>query len=154
MKKRRIVLCVVCFLMLFALTGCGNKAAITTSDFKTVAEGHNYIITDAVSQYAAYDYIKEVTIAQSSDDWQVEFYVLDNAANATSMFNTNKATFESYKGNSSSESSTSIGNHASYTLTSSGYYMHLCRIDNTLLYVSVPDTYKNDVKELIEELGY
>lgn len=70
------------------------------------------------------------------------------------MFNTNRSTFESYKGNSSSESSSSMGNYSSYTLTSNGYYMHLCRVDNTLLYVKVNDTYKDSVKKLIKELGY
>lgn len=90
----------------------------------------------------------------SSDGWQVEFYVLDDSANATAMFNTNKNIFENYKGNSSSEKSSSIGNSASYSLTSSGYYMYLCRIDNTLLYVKVQDIYKDTVKDLVKELGY
>ena len=56
--------------------------------------------------------------------------------------------------NSSSESSSSMGNYSSYTLVSNGYYMHLCRVDNTLLYVKVSDTYKDSVKKLINELGY
>ncbi len=154
MKKKNIFFGVVCFLMLFALTGCGNKNAITTSDFKSKTENLSYVTTDVTSQYASYGYIQEATIAQSSDGYQVEFYVLDDAGNATSMFNTNKATFESYKGNSSTESSSSMGNYSSYSLTSSGYYMYLCRVDNTLLYVKVKDTYKNSVKSLIKELGY
>lgn len=154
MKKRNIIFGVVCFFMLFALTGCGNKTAITTSDFKTKTEKLNYTTTDITSQYASYGYIQEATVAQSSDGYQVEFYVLDDAGNATSMFNTNKTTFDSYKGNSSTEISASMGNYSSYTLTSSGYYMHLCRVDNTLLYVKVNDTYKDSVKSLIKELGY
>lgn len=154
MKKRKFLFVVICFFMLFALTGCGSKTVKNTSDFKSIAENHNYTITDVTSQYASYGYIKEATVAQSSDGWQVEFYVLDDEGNATSMFNTNKSTFENYKGNSSSESSSSMGNYSSYTLTSSGYYMHLCRVDNTLLYVKVPDTYKDDVKNLVKELGY
>lgn len=140
--------------MLFALTGCGSKQVITTSDFKTKTKSLNYNTADVISQYSSYEYIKEATVAQSSDGYQVEFYVLDNVDNATSMFNTNKSTFESYKGNFSSESSSSMGNYSSYTLTSGGYYMHLCRVDNTLLYVKVEDTYKEPVESLIKELGY
>ena len=154
MKNKSILFGVVCFLMLFALTGCGSKTAITTSDFKSKTENLGYTNIDVTSQYSSYDYIQEATVAQSSDGYQVEFYVLDDKGNATSMFNTNKSTFESYKGNSSSESSSSMGNYSSYTLTSSGYYMHLCRVDNTLLYVRVKDTYKDSVKNLIKELGY
>ncbi len=153
MKKRNIILGIVCFLMIFALTGCLSKTAITTSEFKTKAENLGYTTTDIISQYASYGYIKEATVAQS-EGYQVEFYVLDDASNATSMFNTNKEDFESYMGNSSSESTVNIGNYSSYTLTSSDYYMHLCRVDNTLLYVKVKDTYKDSVKTLIEDLGY
>jgi hypothetical protein len=70
------------------------------------------------------------------------------------MFNTNKSTFESYKGNSSSESSANMSNYSTYTLTSSGYYMHLCRVDNTLIYVRVKDDFKKDVQAVIKKLGY
>lgn len=154
MKKRNILFGVVCFLMLFALTGCGNKTAITTSEFKSKTERLGYTNVDVTSQYASYGYIKEATVAQSPNGFQVEFYVLDDDGNATSMFNTNKGTFETYKGNSSSESSSSMGNYSSYTLNSSGYYMHLCRVDNTLLYIKVTDTYKDSIKSLIKELGY
>ena len=140
--------------MLFVLTGCGNKNVITTNDFISKTEKLGYTTTNVIEQYASYSYVKEATVAQSSEGYQVEFYTLDDEANATGMFNTNRSTFESYKGNSSSESSSSMGNYSSYTLTSSGYYMYLCRVENTLLYVKVNDTYKDSVKKLIKELGY
>lgn len=153
MKKRNVILMMV-FIVLLALSGCGDKTAIATSDFTSVAESHSFITSDASSQYSSYEYIKEATIAQSPDGWQMEFYVLDNEANAVSMFNTNREIFEGYKGNSSGETSSSTGNQSSYSLSSSGLYMHLCRVDNTLLYVKVDADYKDDAKELIEELGY
>ena len=90
----------------------------------------------------------------SSDGWQVEFYVLDNSANASSMFNSNRNIFENYRSNSSSEKSAITGNSSTYSLISSGYYMYLCRIDNTLLYVKVQDTYKNTVQNFVKALGY
>lgn len=154
MKKKSIILGFMCLLIVFALTGCGNKKSITTDDFKSMAQNHSYTTTDVISQYASYDYIKEATVARSSNDWQVEFYVLDGNANATSMFNTNKEIFETYKSGSTSESSSNIGNHSSYSLTTSDYYMHLCRVNNTLLYVKVANTYKNEVTNFINELGY
>lgn len=153
-RKRNIFFVVIGFLILLSLTGCGKKTAITTADFKSITESHSYTTVDVTSQYASYGNINEATVAQSPDGFQVEFYVLDDEGNATSMFNTNKSDFESYKGNYSSESSSSMSNYSSYTLTSSGYYMHLCRVDNTLLYVKVSDTYKDSVKDLINELGY
>ena len=154
MKKKNIIFTVFVFFMLFSLTGCGKKTVITTSDFKSKTEKIGFITTDVKYQYSSYEYVLEATVAQSPDGYQVEFYVLDDVGNATSMFNINRTIFEGYKGNSSSELSSSMSNYSSYTLTSSGYYMHLCRVDNTLLYVKVKDTYKDSVKDLIKDLGY
>ncbi len=47
-----------------------------------------------------------------------------------------------------------FGNYDIYSLTSNGDFMYLCRIDNTLLYIDVEDIYKDEVKEIIDELDY
>lgn len=150
--KKNILIGVICFLMLFTLVGCGSKTVKTTDEFKTIAKSYNYTITDVSDKYSSG--IIEATYAESSDNWEILFFVFDEEANATARFNKEKETFEKYKGNSSSESSSRMGNYSSYTLTSSGYYMHVCRVDNTLLYARVPDTYKSDAKKIIKELGY
>jgi uncharacterized lipoprotein YehR (DUF1307 family) len=154
MKFKKITFTVLCMLLMFALTGCGSKTAIANDEFISKVESYSLTTTDVTSQYSSYDYVKSATVAQSSSGWQIEFYILADKNSATSMFNTNQSTFESYKGSVSSESSVSIGNYATYTLTSGGYYMHLCRVDNTLLYVRVNDTYKDTVKDIIKDLGY
>ena len=140
--------------MLLILTGCGNKTAIDTNKFKSIVENHNLVTSSALAQFSEYNYVKEATIAQSSDNWQIEFYVLDSVENAISMFNTNKAKFENSKGSVNSESSVSLGNNSSYTLNSNGYYMHICRVDNTMIYAKVSDNNSKAAKDLITELGY
>ncbi len=154
MKKRNILIGLICLLMVFVLTGCKNKTAITTSDFKTKAEGLGYTTADVLDKFSTFEYVKEATVAQSADGFQVEFYVLDNESNATGMFNTNKTSFESSKSGVSSESSVNMANYSTYTLTSNGYYMHLCRVDNTLLYVKVKESKKDAAKKLIDDLDY
>lgn len=139
---------------MLGVTGCGNKKAISTSTFKSITEENNYITSDVTNQSISYEYVNEATVAQSSEGFQIEFYVLDSESNAINMFNTNKDIFESYKGNTSTETSSNIGNNTIYTLTSNGYYMHLCRVDNTLLYVRVLDSYKDSVKDIIKKIGY
>lgn len=153
MKKRNIILGIVSAMALFLLTGCGSKTVISTETFINKTKASGYTITDVSSQYAKYETIKEATVAQR-EGLQIEFYVLIDKENAQSMFNTNKTTFEGFKGSSSTELSSNMGNYSSYTLNSSGYYMHLCRVDNTLLYVRVDQKYKDTVKEIINELGY
>lgn len=154
MKRKNIFLISICFLMLITLTGCGNKKVASSSDFKSIAESNDYIVSDVKNQYSAYDSVKEAYVAQHNSEYQLEFYVLDSSDSATQMFNTNKKTFEGYKGSSSSESSSNMGNYSKYALTSSGYYMYLCRVDNTLLYVRVNDSYKDSIKDFVKKLGY
>ena len=154
MKKKIFILGVICFVMIFALTGCGNKKVLSTADFKEKVENLGYTTKDVSVLLSTYRHVSEATVAKKSDSYQVEFYVLIDEENAKTMFNTNKAIFESYKSNISKESTATLGNYSSYTLTSGGYYMYLCRVDNTLLYLRVKDTYKEDVKLLVEELGY
>ena len=153
MKNKNIFMGIICLLILF-ITGCGNKKAITTADFISKAKELGYESSDVIPQYASYGYIKEATVARSKDGYQAEFYVIEDKDHAVSMFNTNKSIFESYKGNTLAEASANLGNYSSYTLTSSGYYMHICRVDNTLLYVKVKEQYKDNIKKLINELKY
>ena len=34
------------------------------------------------------------------------------------------------------------------------YYMCVSQIDNTMMYVKIPSTFKDDVKEMVDELDY
>ena len=154
MKKKSILLVALFVGVLFLFTGCGKKTVATDADFRKVFQESGYAIYDATSQFDATGVVESASIAQSTSGHQVEFYVLKSEEDAVSMFNTNKSTFEAYKGNSSSESSANMSNYSTYTLTSSGYYMHLCRVDNTLLYVRVKDNFKKDVQAIVKKLGY
>ena len=139
------------FVLIF-LTGCVNKKAVTTNEFINVVKSNGYEVKDVKDQFN-YDYIKEATLA-INDDYQIEFYVLDNASNAKKMFESNKQIFESYKSGVSTEASSNVGNNSIFTLNSNGYYMYLSRIDNTLLYIRVESKYKDNVKSIVSKLGY
>ena len=154
MKRKIISFSLLCFTLLFLLTGCGNKKVKTTEEFKSITSEYNYTAYDITDQYASYGHITHATAVQNSDKVQIEFYVLDEAANAVSMFNNNKQIFENLKGNTSTELSNNIGNYMSYALTSSGYYMYICQVDNTLLYAKVNEVYKEEIKKIVKDLGY
>jgi hypothetical protein len=137
------------------VTGCGNKTAITSSDFKTRMEAKGYIVQDATNQFSDYDYITQVYIALSSDyAYQIEFYELSNSDNASSFFNTNKSIFENSKSSSASETSVSTANNAKYTLTTNGQFKVVSRIDNTVIYLNVSESYKSTIKDVLKDLGY
>ena len=83
-----------------------------------------------------------------------EAYELNSISKTENMFETNKDYFEGRAGSSRITSSYGLGDYDVYSLTSNGDYMYLCRIDNTLLYIDVDDRYKEEVKEIIDELDY
>lgn len=137
------------------VTGCTNKVAITSSDFKTKMEKEGYTIQEVTNQFDDYNYVSKAYIALSSDSkYQIEFYKLSDSDNASSFFNNNKATFENSKSSSASETSISGGNYAKYTLTTNGQFKVLSRIDNTVIYLNVPDSYKSTIKEVLKKIGY
>lgn len=154
MIKKKILLLVICLLTLFTLTGCAKKNVITTNEFKTIAENYGYT-TEKPQQNNDYDNINETIIASKPSGIQVKFYILKSSSDAETMFNDNKKFFKTLKSNNSvTESSITISNYLSYSLTSNNKYMYLCKVENTLLYVDVEETYKNEVKDFIKALGY
>ena len=154
-RVKQLLMGLMCFVVLFTLTGCGNNTAITSDDFKSKMESSGYTVQEATNQMSDYDYIKQVYIAISSDStYQIEFYELSDNDYASSFFNNNKKTFEDSKSSGSTETSVSVGNNEKYTLTTNGKFKVVSRIDNTVIYLNVDDNYKSSVKDVLKNLGY
>lgn len=151
---KKFALGLVLVLSLFMLSGCFKKTAITTGTFNEIVGKSGYTSVDVTNQFASEQQVKEATVALHSDGYQIEFYVLDTESDAVNMFNKNKDNFENGITGTSSKSETNMGNYNTYTLNNNGKYSHLCRVDNTLLYVNVNEQYKDAVKKVIDELGY
>ena len=154
LKKSNLLLVFISFVVLLTLTGCCEKAVKNTSDFKSLSEKYKYTISDVTSQYADNKKVKNALVAKSSQDFQIEFFVLEDEGSAGIMFFNNKTTFERSKRGSSSQASTSSPNYQTYSLTCNNQYMYLCRVENTLLSVNIPSNYKDNVNKFIEEFGY
>ena len=153
-RVKQLLMGLMCFVVLFTLTGCGNKTAITSDDFKSKMESSGYTVQEATNQMSDYDYIKQVYIAISSDStYQIEFYELSDNDYASSFFNNNKKTFEDSKSSGSTETSVSVDNNEKYTLTTNGKFKVVSRIDNTVIYLNVDDNYKSSVKDVLKNLG-
>lgn len=151
MKKLSLIVVFVLFAL--TLTGCLNKSVKTTDDFIKLAEKKDMKITNAIDQFGYVDFIEEANVA-TADGWQVEFYVLSDVAEAEGMYETNVAKFEAKKANSSTETSSEMGNYDSYGLTTAGFYMYVARVENTIIYLDVEEEYKEEAKAFIEEFGY
>lgn len=131
-----------------------EKESMTAWEFYDEMEDEGYVLVDITEQYAAYGINEAYLAAKPDRSYQIEFYVLASESNAISMFESNKEYFKDRAGAKRVTSSYGFGNYDIYSLTSEGDFMYLCRIDNTLLYIDVDDTYKKEVKEIIDELDY
>lgn len=148
----------LCMMIVIVFTACStSKEAITTSDFESKASSKSLVVKDTISSYEGYDHVLSSTsafkLSESGDDilWSMDFLVANSAENAARMYQTNVNTFETL---SKSHASVTVGNYGTYEGTSSEKYMYVAYVDSTLLYVNADIQYKDEVKALIEELGY
>ncbi len=145
---------IIAAVVVFLVVVDKKKESISAHQFYQDMEKEGYVLVDITEQYAAYG-IDEAYVAVKADrSYQIEFYQLASEDKAISMFDSNQEYFEGRAGTSRITSSYGFGNYDIYSLTSNGDFMYLCRIDNTLLYIDVDDKYKEEVKEIIEELDY
>lgn len=131
-----------------------EKTSISAAAFNNTMKEKGYTMTDTTNQFAQYgDYVSKSYAAQKSG-YQIEFYELSSEENAISMYNTNKIKFETQKTNTSTSSAVNMKNYSTFSLTANGKYKYLSRIDNTLIYVDVDESYKDTVKDIMKEIGY
>jgi hypothetical protein len=150
--KLKVVILYVLAAALF-LTACGSKTALTNEQFIEKMESAGYLIADATNQFAEGN-VETVTLAMKDGVYQIEFYVLPSDDRAVAAFNASKNDFEQMKGSGSSTGEVNIGNHNYYGLsTGEGYYV-VSRIDNTMIYINASAEYKDEIKDILKELGY
>lgn len=156
MKRKIVIIIFISLLITLCLVACENysKKTITASEFRTIMESNGYTTTDITYQYKSDKHIKEVITASSKNDFDVSFYITDSLESAIDLFNTNKTYFEKQKSYISSEASTELANYSLFYLTTGGYYMYICRVDNTIFYARVLEAFKQPVNDIIEKLGY
>ena len=149
---KKIILFLISMALVFSITGCKAKKAITAEEFKSKMTQEGYQIADISEKYAGKG-AKAVLIAMK-DGYQIEFYVTENKDYAVGSYNLNKEKIEKTKGNSMVETQKSIGNVSKYTLKSNSSYKVVSRVGETFIYLNVPGSKTEEVKEILNKLGY
>ncbi len=150
MKKLGLI--VVGIMLMLGLTACGKKEALTASSFKAKMETKGYEVVDISSDYEEGTIVS--ALIATKDDYQIEFYLVNDEEQAIRAFNQNKTGFEELKTSGSMETEVSLSNHAKYTLTTGGKYMVISRIGTTFVYVNVEDGNKSEVSGVLKDLNY
>lgn len=150
--KLLVSMIALCLVTALVLCSCGSKTALTKETFISNATSYGLETEDAGQSASE---IISGTLAYKSDGssilWQAEFYALDSQEHAVAMFENNKTKFENGSGTTASISG---GNYSTYEKTGDGKFKYLCRVDSTLLYIDINETYKDDAKAFIKQLGY
>lgn len=166
MKKSVIITIIICVVTLILLVGIGGfflvktvlnqeKDPITVEEFKSTMQNKGYIIIDAKEQFDEYEYIKDAYIAMTDDgEYQIEFYKMSDEKNATNFFEHNKSRFESSASSPESKSYINMNKYAKCTILANGDYMVVSRIKDTVIYLNVDASYKDQIKDLLKEIGY
>ena len=153
MKKKYLFLGIMVFLLMLTVGCAMNKEAISTSEFVEIATSKGYETIDITDRYVDYDQVKEATKI-SEEGFDIEFYVLNSTSDAKEMYEKNKKILDDNKDGMSTDTTVTSGNYVTYDLKTTDNYIHLCQVDNTMLYVNVESGYQNKTNELIDELGY
>lgn len=155
MKKKIISLFFIFIIVLISLTGCDNKKAISVDKFDNVLNSKEYTVEENKEYYDTFIDITDGRKAKCSDKWEMEFFILSGNKDAELMFEKDRNMIEVYKGSDgSSELVVDLANYDVYEITASGHYGYVSRVDNTVLYVEAEEQYKDEIKAIIEELGY
>lgn len=141
-------------LAVLSLTSCASKTAASKDDFTKAAEKHGFTVQDMSDDASASEYHESLTAAISKDGWAIGFHVLKEEANAKQYFTACKKEFNELKSGSSGTSSSSGTNYDTYSMTTGGMYMYAARVDNTVIYLSIPEDFKYEAKKVVEELDY
>ncbi len=151
MKKIRLFCIIfVCVLISAILVGCGEKTALTPDEFKTTLEGKGYTVTDTFVE----DTEKVFLAVNSTNEYQIEFFKVSTESQAMDAFNINKSDFDAQKGSVSSEMYVEMGNYAKYNLSTDTEYKVISRIDTTFIYVNAPVQFEDEIKTVLDSIGY
>ena len=154
MRKKIIYLIISIIIILFLVLACSHKSAISSDKFTRITQRYHLKVINATKQFSSMEHIKNVSIAESEDYWQIEFYVFDSYRDALNMFRDNHKELKKYKNTNQLYSDYHSGRCSNITVISNQVYMHSSLINNTLLYVSAPVDYQKDVEKVLKALKY
>ena len=151
--KKKVFLAFILLLGIFTLTGCVNKKTLTVDEVKTKMEKLGYDVTDNKNKYSDQEYVVNALLIGNSN-FTVDFLEISDIELAKELFESNKERMDGNRNGNYTNKSLSGNNYESYELVSDGYYMYICRIDNTILYADNKVEFEKEMKQIIKELNY
>ena len=152
-KAKRIALVVCTFLLVILLTGCG-KTPVDAEKFKSVMEGKGLQALD-YSTYAQSEGAESAVFANDKEGKISGGYLkYESVDRAKTEYESEVKEVEKNKVSGSINTSVSVGNYDKYTLTYSGKYSVVERVEDTIVFLVADEDQKSVVENILKELGY
>lgn len=154
MKQNKLFKAVrlLCFIFcIMLISGC-DKKVIYADLFREKMEEKGYIVDD-VTTTTNEEAVIDALIAYEKDyNYKIEFIVFKSESIAKLNFASNRNYFQdTYEIEGKEES---YNNYSLFIQETDEKYNKLSRINDTMIYISVDKKYKNEVENIIKELGY
>lgn len=140
---------IICILLVIALSGCGNKDALNKDTFYTELTNLGFGVMDVTSQIEDKN-IKTIYTANNGK-YQFEFYIFDKKENALAAYKSNRDYLKQKKGK---EKETKKESYNKFTFTIDNEYSVVVRKDDTLIFASINEEFKNDIEKVLSKIGY
>ena len=154
MKKKHIIMSIICLVAVLFLVGCFTKQSITVDEFKSNMEGNGLTLNNIKEEYGVYEEVVDANTAILDDKYQVEFYTFTDEVSSQGFYETRINEFVPIESTYKEKYNETGSNYNIYSLTTEDVYVYISRVDKTLLYINVNKEYKDEIKDLIEKLGY
>lgn len=139
-------------MMVFCLTGCGEKEFLNSETFETTIKEKSYFTYDATENHEG---VSKGMVAMSPDMmYQLEYYETADETSAVSLYDKIYQSATSTKASGDADTTEEDANYKKYTLTTANSYIVISRIENTIIYVNSSVDQKDNVNNVLTELGY
>ena len=135
-------------LLVPALTGCSARTAVDANDFKTLAEGAGYTVTDNTDQLSG---AKSYLSAQDKSGNELYYAALSDEATALRLYNSIKDGIQTGGNKPTNLDSTP---YAKYTVTNGELYYRVSRVNNTVIYGKCLVTGQSALDQLLDSIHY
>ena len=150
---KRICTIITLLLLMLSLVACGNKVAKTVDEFTSFMEGKNFI-TQNVTSTTQTNGLATAVIVALNDNYQVEYFAFKDNESGAGVFQHNKNLFDEKAPTKTLSTELNSSNYNYYSFTSGDTYYMVSRIDNTMIYCVASKEYKDEINNIVDELGY
>lgn len=154
MKPKKIFISILSLILVFTLTGCFSKEKIDSKKFISVTKDEKLTVYGITEYYKSYENLKSGYAASSLLGWRITFFEFKNTTSAEDIFDQEVENIKKKKSDDDDEDKSGLRNYETYELTTKSNYYYISRVDDTLLVVDSNKKSKDEIKKLIEKLGY